>query len=85
MLESRSHSRHGDAAQLSRFIQDIRIALLTTLEKEGGFHDVAGALTAWQYGNHRPTSPGIHEVPASGTPAIAADSTVRATRSSFSR
>jgi signal transduction histidine kinase len=30
-------------------------------------------------------APGIHEVPASGTPAIAAASTVNATRSSFSR
>src|SRR5450631_73559 len=29
--------------------------------------------------------PGIHEVPASGTPAMAADSTVSATKSSFSK
>ena len=30
-------------------------------------------------------SPGIHEVPANGIPAMAAASTVSATRSSFSR
>ncbi len=36
--------------------------------------------------DHRPApAPGIHDVPASGTPAMAADSTVSATKSSFSR
>ena len=33
----------------------------------------------------RPAAPGIHEVPARGTSAMAAASTVNATKSSFSR
>lgn len=38
----------------------------------------------WNKSAHYP-SPGIHDVPASGIPAMAAASTVSATRSSFSR
>ncbi len=43
----------------------------------------AGLYGAPGYG--APGCPGIQEVPASGTPAMAAASTVSATRSSFSR
>jgi general stress protein 26 len=38
MPENHSHSSEGDAAKLSQFIRDIRIALLTTVDRDGRFH-----------------------------------------------
>src|ERR1700735_74436 len=38
MLEHISHSSPGDFAKLSQLIRDIRVALLTTIDRDGHFH-----------------------------------------------
>lgn len=38
MLEYTARSMTGDLAELTRIIRDIRIALLTTVGREGQFH-----------------------------------------------
>ncbi len=38
MLESESHSKPGDLAMLGRLIRDIRVGLLTTMDRGGRFH-----------------------------------------------
>jgi general stress protein 26 len=38
MLESSAHPTAGDLGELIRIIRDIRIALLTTVDREGQFH-----------------------------------------------
>ena len=38
MLQKMSDSNHGDLAKLGELIRDIRVALLTTADRDGGFH-----------------------------------------------
>jgi general stress protein 26 len=38
MLEKMSHSDPGDLAKLGELIRDIRVALLTTVDRDGRFH-----------------------------------------------
>src|SRR5450631_3332059 len=38
MLQTMSHSDPGDLAKLGEFILDIRVALLTTVDRDGRFH-----------------------------------------------
>ncbi len=38
MLEKMSHSDPGDIAKLGELIRDIRVALLTTVDRDGRFH-----------------------------------------------
>ena len=38
MLQQKSHSDPGDLAKLGEFILDIRVALLTTVDRDGHFH-----------------------------------------------
>src|ERR1700679_1108341 len=38
MLEKMSHSGPGDFARLGELIRDIRVALLTTIDRDGRFH-----------------------------------------------
>jgi general stress protein 26 len=38
MLEKKSQSDPGDLAKLDELIRDIRVALLTTVDRDGGFH-----------------------------------------------
>jgi general stress protein 26 len=38
MLEKTSHSGSGDLVKLGELIRDIRVALLTTVDRDGGFH-----------------------------------------------
>jgi general stress protein 26 len=38
MLEKMSHSNPGDLAKLGELIRDIRVALLTTVDRDGRFH-----------------------------------------------
>jgi len=38
MLEKMSHSAPGDLAKLGELIRDIRVALLTTVDRDGHFH-----------------------------------------------
>jgi general stress protein 26 len=38
MLEQTLHSGPGDLAKLGELIRDIRVALLTTIDRDGGFH-----------------------------------------------
>jgi general stress protein 26 len=38
MLEKMSHSDPGDFARLGELIRDIRVALLTTIDRDGRFH-----------------------------------------------
>jgi general stress protein 26 len=38
MIEKISHSDPGDLAKLGELIRDIRVALLTTVDRDGGFH-----------------------------------------------
>jgi general stress protein 26 len=38
MLEHMSHSGPGDFAKLGQLIRDIRVALLTTIDRDGHFH-----------------------------------------------
>ena len=38
MLQKMSHSDRGDLAKLGGLIRDIRVALLTTMDRDGGFH-----------------------------------------------
>jgi general stress protein 26 len=38
MPEKMSPSDHGDFAKLGELIRDIRVALLTTVDRDGGFH-----------------------------------------------
>ena len=38
MLQKMSHSDPGDLAKLGGLIRDIRVALLTTVDRDGGFH-----------------------------------------------
>jgi general stress protein 26 len=38
MLENISHSGPGDFAKLGQLIRDIRVALLTTIDRDGHFH-----------------------------------------------
>jgi general stress protein 26 len=38
MLETTSHPKPGDLAKLGELIRDIRVALLTTVDRDGNFH-----------------------------------------------
>ncbi len=38
MLEKMSHADPGDLAKLGELIRDIRVAFLTTMDRDGGFH-----------------------------------------------
>jgi general stress protein 26 len=67
MLEHAAHSVTGDLAELIRIIRDIRIALLTTVNREGQFHtrpvqtlEVEADATLWFFTDW--TSPKVAEL-----------------------